>query len=500
MDCAVFHSELPILQGNTKAENLARWDRGDTQVMACTTAFAQGVDRSSVRFVVIAGVEYGLLVVNQMSGRAGRDGREAHTFYLTQTTSLCSFESEKDYHCIKGLDDVLFSKDCRRYTSIKCMDGRGFAYRCKDRTYAVRCDICDPTSTMHLFALRAIKDSLSPPLSLPANLAPKVLVPSSSQPTQPPSSGPAACSPRRSLKLWAPSSPKSSPLSSSAAPSPRLSAHPSLGPSPAPSQHPFMPSQPSSSCPTAHSSFRQPKILVPSSSQLSQPPSSIASSARLSAHPSFGHSASSIHSSLPLASNVSKAPASNASPLAIGTEGRHGKVVAHLEARQAKTSSLDRYMRRLQHCCPTHFGLTCALTAAHSQCPLSDDEVYGDTYQAFRQSFHFEKYTYCFNCALPQSKNRNGEEPSCHSRVVYKKGVPCPFAGFIFRAVWCVWKSGLAGDLAESVGVRGGWGSADGFISWANEEERHGGKYINLLELFIAFCKGLEASDPTVFL
>lgn len=470
--------------------------------MACTTAFAQGVDRSSVRFVVISGVEYGLLVVNQMSGRAGRDGHEAHTFYLTQTTGLSSFESDQDYHCIKGLDDVLFNKDCRRYTSIKCMDGRGFAYRCKDRPDVVRCDICDPASEMHLFALQAVKDSSSKPLSLPSDRTPKILVPSSSQYSSRRSLVPSSSQPspqpsssRHATYSSMPGSSRSSQPSSSMASSSRLSAHSSFGPSTSPSP----PSRPSSSRPTAHRSFGQPKILVPSSSQSSQSSSSKASTARLSGHLPFRPSASSIQSSRPIASRVSKAPAFNPSPPASGSEGRYKKVTAHLASRLARTSLLDKYMRKLQNRCPTHFGLNWTVDAMHGTCPLSNDEVYGNTFRAFKNSFHFESYTYCFHCALPQSKSRNNEEPSCHSVVVYTKGVPCPFAGFIFRSVWCMWKSGAAGQLAENLGLSTGWDSAEAFISWAKKEERDKGKYINLLELFIVFCQALEASDATIF-
>ncbi|KAG2045542.1 P-loop containing nucleoside triphosphate hydrolase protein [Suillus hirtellus] len=165
--CAVFHSELPTL-GNTKGLNLERWDTGETQVMACTTAFAQGVDRSSVRYVVISEVEYGLMVVNQMSGRAGRDGREAHTFYLTRKTTLSAFDSDQDYDCLKGLDDVLFGHTCRRYTSIRCMDGEQHAYRCKERSDVMQCDVCDPRSHMELFVAKAIRDPFRPTSDHPA--------------------------------------------------------------------------------------------------------------------------------------------------------------------------------------------------------------------------------------------------------------------------------------------------------------------------------------------
>ncbi|KAG0691682.1 P-loop containing nucleoside triphosphate hydrolase protein, partial [Suillus ampliporus] len=78
---AVYHSEL-WEAGNTKAYNLDLWDRGESKVMACTTAFAQGIDRSNVRFVLIFRPAYGLLVNNQMLGRAGRDGLESHVFFV----------------------------------------------------------------------------------------------------------------------------------------------------------------------------------------------------------------------------------------------------------------------------------------------------------------------------------------------------------------------------------------------------------------------------------
>lgn len=179
MGCAVFHSELPTL-GNTKGLNLERWDTGETQVMACTTAFAQGVDRSSVRYVVISEVEYGLMVVNQMSGRAGRDGREAHTFYLTRKTTLSAFDSDQDYDCLKGLDDVLFGHTCRRYTSIRCMDGEQHAYRCKERSDVMQCDVCDPRSRMELFVAKAIRNPFRPTSNHPAESRGNILVPSSS--------------------------------------------------------------------------------------------------------------------------------------------------------------------------------------------------------------------------------------------------------------------------------------------------------------------------------
>ncbi|KAG1860090.1 P-loop containing nucleoside triphosphate hydrolase protein [Suillus subluteus] len=68
--CAAYHSNL-WQAGNTKVYNLYLWDQGELKVMACTTAFTWGIDRSNIRYVVIFRLTYGLIVNNQMMGRTG---------------------------------------------------------------------------------------------------------------------------------------------------------------------------------------------------------------------------------------------------------------------------------------------------------------------------------------------------------------------------------------------------------------------------------------------
>ncbi|KAG2358663.1 hypothetical protein BDR07DRAFT_1489182 [Suillus spraguei] len=466
IQCAVFHSDLPTMGGNTKTHNLTRWDSGETKVMACTTAFAQGVDRSSVRFVVISEVEYGLMVVNQMSGRSGRDGREAHTFYLTQKTSLSSFESDQDYHCIKGLDDVLFNNECRRYTSIKCMDGRGFAYRCNDRPGVVKCDVCDPASKMQGIALRAIKDASLQPSSSAASATPKILVPSSSQPSQTTSSRPP--SPRPSSFQ-----PSSSRLSSSQgsfsgdcdaffAKVPEVTSQMERALDAVEVAHTTR---------SLQCAVNLPNGVQPTYHSFSQPTAS-------------------------KAFNAPPAPSSLPAP-APSSSTRSARVTAGLHSRLDRTLLLDKYMRKLQNCCPVHFVIDFKVHAKGA-CSLEVNAL-DSMYYDFKRSFTFQRFTYCFKCALPQNYNHNKEEPSCHSQVRYQKGVPCPFAGFIFEAVYYTWKSGRADHLAGTLGRPTGWVSFEEFVSWVNEEEKDQGRYINLLELFIAFCKKLETSYPNFF-
>ncbi|KAG0696940.1 P-loop containing nucleoside triphosphate hydrolase protein [Suillus ampliporus] len=90
--CALYHSDL-WEAGNTKAYNLDLWDRGASKVMSCTTAFAQGMDRSNVRYVVIFRPAYGLIVNNQMMGRAGRDGKESHVFFVNDRHGASLFNT-----------------------------------------------------------------------------------------------------------------------------------------------------------------------------------------------------------------------------------------------------------------------------------------------------------------------------------------------------------------------------------------------------------------------
>jgi superfamily II DNA helicase RecQ len=154
---AVYHSKL-YEQGNTRADNLQRWDQGNTSIMACTTAFAQGVDRPNVRFVVIFKPTFGLLTINQMLGRAGRDGKPSHVFFLTVgnvTTSSINVKEAKD-RCLKELELLVNGNDCRRRINMQYMDGAALGKPCVEAR-GMKCDICDPGSEMQRLAMNAVR-------------------------------------------------------------------------------------------------------------------------------------------------------------------------------------------------------------------------------------------------------------------------------------------------------------------------------------------------------
>ncbi|KAG0695630.1 hypothetical protein DFH29DRAFT_1005302 [Suillus ampliporus] len=157
--CALYHSDL-WEAGNTKAYNLDLWDRGASKVMSCTTAFAQGMDRSNVRYVVIFRPAYGLIVNNQMMGRAGRDGKESHVFFVNDRHGASLFNTTKPAldHCVAELNNLMSARTCRRYINGLCMDGEHLALLCKETPGGVPCDICSPNSPIQRLAEKAIEN------------------------------------------------------------------------------------------------------------------------------------------------------------------------------------------------------------------------------------------------------------------------------------------------------------------------------------------------------
>ena len=169
--CAAYHSDL-YEQGNTREENLQRWDAGEMKVMACTTGFAQGMDRPHVRFVVMKEPEYGLLVTMQMMGRAGRDGKKSHAFVVDAnvaqifpTNNLLSSTAVKQ---VLGND-----ARCRVLSTTRALDGGGHAYKCSDRPSRVACDVCNPTDAVHRAVVAASKEVNGPIKPLPGARQPR---------------------------------------------------------------------------------------------------------------------------------------------------------------------------------------------------------------------------------------------------------------------------------------------------------------------------------------
>lgn len=155
-NCAVYHSTLPV---DRKDHNLHRWDRGETKVMLCTSAFGSGVDRPNVRFVVIYEPALDLLTTAQMLGRAGRDGAPSHAFFVTRDPSFSSVKSTRDDQLPKELNETVHNQVCKVYQLMRHLDGEDLPKTCAEIPGQLPCDICEPNSPMHQFAAQAVQGS-----------------------------------------------------------------------------------------------------------------------------------------------------------------------------------------------------------------------------------------------------------------------------------------------------------------------------------------------------
>ena len=117
-----FHAGLDI---KTKQETVEQWKTGRIDVMCATVAFGMGINKPNVRFVIHHSIPKDLESYVQESGRAGRDGFEAHCYiffrfedrtkHLRNISSLP--DSERKTVSLKGLNDMVkycITPVCRR--------------------------------------------------------------------------------------------------------------------------------------------------------------------------------------------------------------------------------------------------------------------------------------------------------------------------------------------------------------------------------------------------
>lgn len=174
------------------------------------------------------------------------------------------------------------------------------------------------------------------------------------------------------------------------------------------------------------------------------------------------------------------------------------RVRAAKEQRLASTKELDEYMPTLKGKCPYHFVLEGKLVDDDfPHCPR--EPVNGD-YRAFKCSFVFEKFAYCYSCGLPQDRNRNGEGPICHMDHTFQKAARCTFGQFVFRTTFCLWQvPTLRVELIKALHIQLSLDTQEEFTRWAVDELADQGKYHNCLEAFLWFCRRKEKENPRFF-
>lgn len=129
---------------------LAAWDNGPCNVLVASTAMAQGLDRSNVRYVIMVEMHYGISLLAQMMGRAGRDGFPSATYFIGHKSNM------------KDEDMGLFSDPgtCYRQTMTDFLDGEQYSFCCLNSPYDVLpCGHCKPNSKANLVGLKAVSDA-----------------------------------------------------------------------------------------------------------------------------------------------------------------------------------------------------------------------------------------------------------------------------------------------------------------------------------------------------
>lgn len=518
---AVYHSKL-YARGNTRADNLGRWDKGHTRIMACTTAFAQGVDRPNVRFVVIFKPSFGLLAINQMLGRAGRDGKPSHVFFLTVGNVILSSSNVEDAkdRCSKELEVLVNSNCCRRHTNTKYMDGEVLGMTCIEG-HGIQCDICDPQSDMQQLAMKAIEiptptpnttsDVMQAPPAIPQP-AGRTFVPASSLRHTPNTTSDVTRAPPAIPISTRPTLvPASSLLNAAPYPAQTMTQDSKLtqGSDDLYGSMQITPSQ-EDALRVMESNLHAGRAMQSKATIPLQPqhPKSIQNAAYkvwywLNSWYSYPllMLALLFHQSFSQPSKDATSWASAAPPASLPSNqqsiiSRAARNQGVADLRLHRTALLNRYMQVLEGRCPLHFGWEHSLVLNEQHACYLEAEIGFQKYLQFKGSFRFEPYTYCYRCCLPQQRDGNGEQPECHAAVKFGRGNTCPFDSFIFKTVFCIWNRDIYRELLkQELGAPESWVD---FVSWAGEEPGNG-QYNNLLEVFLWFCDRLERFNVVNF-
>jgi superfamily II DNA helicase RecQ len=150
--CAVYHANL---SKEKRTAVYREWQKGTVKILVATSALGLGIDYGHVRFVIHQGQSRSLIDFSQESGRAGRDGKEAHSVIFTskEMRAKCEWIEEKERewagHLTGGFKamkewvagrTVGGVKECRRVGLGLYMDGKGS--NCLSLGDCVWCDVC----------------------------------------------------------------------------------------------------------------------------------------------------------------------------------------------------------------------------------------------------------------------------------------------------------------------------------------------------------------------
>jgi hypothetical protein len=134
-----------------KAHNQSLWIEGKSNTIVATPALIQGIDYSWVRFIVFHLGSYGLVSYFQGAGRGGRSGSRCDVF------TVC--DSRNDFYLQKRPEDAeaaaewktfVVTTRCRISIISSCFDG--IETDCSRIDGQQKCDNCDPSNQYHRLA------------------------------------------------------------------------------------------------------------------------------------------------------------------------------------------------------------------------------------------------------------------------------------------------------------------------------------------------------------
>jgi hypothetical protein len=155
----------------------------------------------------------------------------------------------------------------------------------------------------------------------------------------------------------------------------------------------------------------------------------------------------------------------------------------------AMSAKLNTFMTRTQGKCGRCFVTTGRLLQheAFHGCPDDGFSIPEHWLTSVKDLFKFPKFTYCWNCGSPQDRRGNRESPDCHRTFVFRKGTICPWADFIYVAIWTLWNHSVYRPaLLCNFGLPSDT-DYDQFSQWLIIEDALQGRYYNGLELYLWF-------------